>query len=129
MASEPIFKQVETVQLAPDALVFINGSDTVKDEHGEVYQIRNDISDLSADLDIASQGTASFTIVMPDHSIRRFADRRYNALRLMSEIEIYFKGRFPKCEAVQVVGSDFESRVTTSGIKIVPAIRFLAGLI
>jgi len=99
MASEPIFKQVETVQLAPDALVFINGSDTVKDEHGEVYQIRNDISDLSADLDIASQGTASFTIVMPDHSIRRFADRRYNALRLMSEIEIYFKGRFPKTMA------------------------------
>lgn len=41
----------------------------------------------------------------------------------------YFKERFPKCEAVQVVGSDFESLVTTSGIKVVPAIRFLAGLI
>jgi hypothetical protein len=41
----------------------------------------------------------------------------------------YFKDRFPNCEAVQIVGSDFEPTVSPSGIKVIPAIQFLANLI
>jgi hypothetical protein len=97
--TEPKFRQPETLQLAPDALLFINGSDIVVDSDGNSYQIRNDITDISTSLAIDSNpGTAGFTIVIPDHSIRRATDRRYDSLKIMSEVEIYFRGRFPKEE-------------------------------
>jgi hypothetical protein len=91
-----IYKQVPVIQLAPDAIVFINGSETVTDDNGNKYEIRNDISDLSSELNTESvPGSASFTISMPDHSIRRLNETRYDSLIVMSEIEIYMKGRFP----------------------------------
>lgn len=94
---EPPFRQALTDRLAPDALVFINGSDTIKDDNRNVYEIRNNITDVNTSLNIDSvPGTAGFTITMPDHSIRRNENIRFNALTLMSEVEIYFKGRFPK---------------------------------
>jgi len=90
------FKQAETVQLAPDALLFINGSDVIEDKDGNTFEIRNDITNISVSLNIdAVPGTANFTISLPDHSIRRYADNRYSSLRLLSEIEIYYKGRYP----------------------------------
>ena len=96
---EPPYRQPETVQIAPDALVFINGSETVVDDKGNTYEIRNDITDVSVSLNIDSTpGTANFSISLPDHSIRRFGDFRYNSLKIMSEVEIYYKGRFPHDE-------------------------------
>jgi hypothetical protein len=97
MNNEPQIRYPRTDQVAPDAMVFINGSDVIPDDNGNTYEIRNDITDFSVDLGVDSvPGSASFTIQLPDHSIRRFASTRYNSLQLMSEIEIYIKGRFPK---------------------------------
>ena len=94
---EPIYKQIPTIQLAPDALIFINGSDTIKDENGNVYDIRNDVTEIHTSLNVDSvPGTAGFTITMPDHSIRRLGTTRYKSLNMMSEVEIYFKGRYQK---------------------------------
>lgn len=107
---EPVFKQAEADQLAPDALIFINGNDKLTDEDGNTYDIRNDITDFntSANVDQAP-GTAGFTISLPDHEIPRsteesniLTDREskkqfiYRNLSIMSEVEIYFKGRFPR---------------------------------
>lgn len=92
---EPAFKEAETVQLAPDALVFINGSDTIRDDNGNVYELRNDVTDINTSLNVDGSGTANFTISIPDYSIKR-VNGRLKGLKLMSEIEIYFKGRFPK---------------------------------
>lgn len=97
MIQQPETRQVDTIQLAPDALVFINGSNTIKDANGDVYQIRNDITELNTSANVDSPpGTAGFTISLPDHSIRRDGSSNYKSLQIMSEIEIYFKGRFPK---------------------------------
>ena len=77
---EPEIRQVDAVRLAPDAVVFINGSDTIKDDSGDVYEIRNDITLVSTSAAVDSvPSTANFTISMPDHSIRRFGVRRYNS--------------------------------------------------
>lgn len=90
-----IYKEVPVVELAPDALVFINGNDTIKDEEKNAYEIRNDITSITTSLNIDSvPGSASFTVSLPDHSIRRYGNKTYRAIEIMSEIEIYMKGRF-----------------------------------
>lgn len=97
-----VFRQVETVQLAPDALVFINGSNLLTDPLGNTIDIRQDITEINTSLDIDSApGTAGFTIAYPDHQGGRYTTlasgvSKYSNLKLMSEIEIYFRGRFLK---------------------------------
>lgn len=101
MGKEPPFRQAKSAQLAPDALLFINGSDKLKDDNENVYELRNNITDINVSLNIESTpGTASFTISIPDHSIRRSGDIRFDGLTLMSEVEIYFKGRFPNGDGI-----------------------------
>ncbi len=95
MPVEVIHKEVPVTELAPDALVFINGSDTVQDEDDKKYEIRNDITSITTSLNIDSvPGSATFSVSLPDHSIRRYGNKTYKAIDIMSEIEIYFKGRF-----------------------------------
>jgi len=97
-----IFRQVETVQLAPDALVFINGSNLLTDPEGKTIDIRQDITEINTSLDIDSvPGTAGFTISYPEHQGGRYTTlssgvSKYSNLKVMSEIEIYFRGRFLK---------------------------------
>jgi len=94
------FRQVETVQLAPDALLFINGSSTMKDENGNPFQIREDITEINTNLNIdAVPGTANFTISVPDHGVKKYRVNQYRGgIQVMNEIEIYFRGRFLKNE-------------------------------
>jgi hypothetical protein len=108
MPQEQITRQVETAQLAPDALVFINGDEKLADKDGNIYYIRNDITDINTSLNIDSTpGTAGFTISIPDHKIQRYSKDKvidantkksilYQSLKIMSEVEIYMKGRFPR---------------------------------
>lgn len=95
---QPKFKQAETITLAPDALVYINGRDTVTDMEGNELRLRDFISDINTSLSVDSvPGTAGFTISIPDHSKKRDANaNRYTFNLIMSEVEIYFKGRFPR---------------------------------
>ncbi|MFH0920762.1 MAG: ATP-binding protein [Fibrobacterota bacterium] len=41
----------------------------------------------------------------------------------------YFKKNFPACDAVQLVAADFKPFVTPAGLKIMPTVPFLQGLI
>ena len=108
MPQQAPFREVETVQLAPDALVFINGDEKLADKDGNIYYVRNDITDVNTSLNIDSvPGTAGFTITIPDHKIQRYSNDKvidadtkksilYQALKIMSEVEMYMKGRFPQ---------------------------------
>jgi hypothetical protein len=97
-----IYRQPETVQLAPDALVFINGSNLLTDPSGEKIDVRQDITEINTSLSTDSvPGTASFTISYPEHRGGRYRTlssgvSKYSNLKIMSEIEIYFRGRFLK---------------------------------
>jgi hypothetical protein len=91
------YRQPETLQLAPDALVFINGSNLIEDPDGKTFDIRQDITEISTNLGIDSvPGTANFTISYPSHSGGNQGLTKYKNLKIMSEVEIYFRGRFPK---------------------------------
>lgn len=100
-----MYRQPETVQLAPDALVFINGSNMLTDPNGVKFDIRQDITDINTSLSVDTvPGTASFTISYPEHQGGRFCTlasgmSRYSNLKIMSEVEFYFRGRFPKEDA------------------------------
>jgi len=105
--NEPPFRQADSDQIAPDVLIFINGDDKLVDTDGNTFDIRNDITSVNTSLDVESvPGTAGFTITLPDHIVQRFTAERtfketkrkfiFRNLKLMSEVEIYFKGRFPK---------------------------------
>jgi len=97
-----IYRQPETVQLAPDSLVFINGSNLLSDSQGNKFDIRQDITEISTSLSVDSvPGTANFTISYPEHNGGRFKTvnsgaSKYSSLKIMSEVEIYFRGRFLK---------------------------------
>jgi hypothetical protein len=97
-----IYRQPETVQLSPDALVFINGSNLLSDSNGDKFDVRQDITEINTSLSIDSvPGTASFTISYPEHKGGKFKTlssglSKYSNLKIMSEIEIYFRGRFLK---------------------------------
>ena len=91
------YRQIETVQLAPDALILINGENTIDDGSGHVFELRNDITEINTSLSTeSSPGTASFTISIPDHDSRRAEIIAYRSICVMSEVEIYFRGRFLK---------------------------------
>ncbi|MDD5649583.1 MAG: hypothetical protein PHF86_04085 [Candidatus Nanoarchaeia archaeon] len=96
------YRQPETVQLAPDALVFINGSNLLTDPSGGKFDIRQDITEINTSLSTDSvPGTASFTISYPEHRGGRYRTltsgvSKYSNLKIMSEVEIYFRGRFLK---------------------------------
>jgi len=92
------YRQPETVQLVPDALVYINGTNMLKDPDGKEVDIRQDITDISTSLNIDSvPGTANFTISYPEHSGGRFwGVSKYSGLVVMAEVNIYFRGRFTK---------------------------------
>jgi hypothetical protein len=92
----PGYRQPETVQLAPDALVFINGSNMMQDPEGKVFDIRQDITDIETSLSTEQQGTAGFTISYPSTSGGREGQSKYKNLLIMSEVMIYFRGRFLK---------------------------------
>ena len=97
------YRQPETLQLAPDALLFINGSNLIEDPDGKPFDVRQDITEISTNLGIDSvPGTANFTISYPSHSGGRSGLTKYQNLKIMSEIEIYFRGRFPKKVGPQV---------------------------
>jgi hypothetical protein len=100
------FRQVETVQLAPDALVFINGSNLLTDSEGNTFNVRDDITEITTSLNIESTpGTASFTISVPDHGSKKYRVESYRGgIQIMSEVEIYFRGRFKKSNS----NNDFE---------------------
>lgn len=108
-----VYRQPETVQLAPDALVYINGSNMLKDSEGNQVDIRQDITEINTSLSVDTcPGTASFTISYPDHRGGRYSSKssndnndshslssgfsKYSNLKIMSEVEIYFRGRFLK---------------------------------
>lgn len=98
-----LYRQPETVQLSPDALLFINGSNLLTNPNdGEQFDIRQDITEINTSLAIDSvPGTASFTISYPEHQGGRYSTvssgkSKYASLKIMSEIEIYFRGRFLK---------------------------------
>lgn len=96
------YRQPETVQLSPDALLFINGSNMVSDPEGKKFDIRQDITEINTSLSVdSSPGTASFTISFPEHQGGRFTTissgmSKYSSIKVMSEVEIYFRGRFLK---------------------------------
>jgi hypothetical protein len=90
------YRQPETVQLAPDAIVFINGSNLLTDPLGNKFDIRQDITEINTSLNVDSQGTANFTISYPEHSGGRLGIKKYANLKIMSEVVIYFRGRFLK---------------------------------
>lgn len=91
------YRQPETLQLAPDALVFINGSNLLEDSEGKVFDIREDITEISTSLSVDTvPGTANFTISLPEHSGGRVGFKKYENLKVMSEVVIYFRGRFLK---------------------------------
>jgi hypothetical protein len=93
------YRQPETVQLSPDALVFINGSNLLSDPSGEKFDFRQDITEINISLSTDTvPGTANFTITYPEHSGGRFGKSKYNNLLIMSEVVIYFRGRFLKNE-------------------------------
>jgi hypothetical protein len=92
------YRQPETVQLSPDALVFINGSNLLTDPEGNTFDIRQDITEINISLNVDAQGTASFTISYPEHSGGKIGQGKYANLKVMSEIVIYFRGRFQKEE-------------------------------
>jgi hypothetical protein len=92
------FRQANTIQLAPDALVFINGSSTMQDADGKSFQIRENITEINTNLNIdAVPGTANFTISVPDHGVQKYKIDSYRGgIQVMNEVEIYFRGRFLK---------------------------------
>lgn len=91
------YRQPETVQLSPDAIVFINGSNMLLDPEGKEFDIRQDITDIATSLSTDQvPGTASFTISYPEHSGGRKGISKYKNLMIMSEVTIYFRGRFLK---------------------------------
>jgi hypothetical protein len=91
------YRQPETVQLSPDALVFINGSNLLVDTEGNTVDIRQDITEISTSLSTdQSPGSANFTISYPEHSGGRRGMSKYKNLMMMSEVVIYFRGRFLK---------------------------------
>ena len=60
---DDVYRQPETVQLSPDALVFINGSNLLSDPEGNSFDVRQDITEINTSLSTDSvPGTASFTI-------------------------------------------------------------------
>jgi hypothetical protein len=91
------YRQPETVQLAPDALLFINGSNLMQDSEGNTFDIRQDITEIETNLSTEqSPGTAGFTISYPSTSGGREGQSKYKNLLIMSEVMIYFRGRFLK---------------------------------
>lgn len=97
-----MYRQPETVQLAPDALVFINGSNMLTDSNGDKFDMRQDITEINTSLSVDTvPGTASFTISYPEHQGGRFSTlasgmSRYSNLKIMSEVEFFFRGRYQK---------------------------------
>ena len=88
------YRQPRTIQLSPDSLVFINGSNILETPEGEPFDIRQDITTVTTSLNIDSvPGTANFTISYPEH---RQGKKKYQNLKIMSEVVIYFRGRFQK---------------------------------
>jgi hypothetical protein len=67
------------------------------DPDGNSFDVRQDITDISTSLCTDQcPGTASFTISYPEHSGGRKGMSKYKNLMIMSEIVIYFRGRFLK---------------------------------
>jgi len=90
-------KQVLT--LAPDAMVFINGKDTVKicPDCDCGFKLKDVITSISVDLSIdSSPGSASLQMSNPQHVLAPMLNEKRQALHAMQEVEIYMKSRFTK---------------------------------
>jgi hypothetical protein len=95
-------RQVETIQVAPDGFVIVNGSTTVSNG-GDTYDIRNDITEINTSLSIeAVPGSAFFTLSIPSYDTNKL--KAYKGMQVMSEIEMYLRGRFLKKSET---GSDY----------------------
>ncbi|MFA5732779.1 MAG: hypothetical protein WC934_12350 [Acidithiobacillus sp.] len=94
------YKYPNTIRLAPDCLLFINGSSTLKFGDGSVRNFKNDVLNVNVSNSIdASPSTANFDIFAPLHNIDGKIDDPYFIdgeciLKPMMEVEIYMKGRF-----------------------------------
>ena len=86
----------ESLQLAPDAKVFVTGQRELKYAGEPSYKIpEEDITDISISCNMFSTpGTASFTIVAPRHDEFKYYNKGYFFISTMLEVKIYMKGRF-----------------------------------
>jgi len=94
------YKQKKVIKLAPDAIIKVNGSMTVRICpvcEGEL-NISQFLTSLSTSLSNNSTvGTASFSLAMPRHGHEgKYMIRggRVFGINLMDEVEIFIKGRF-----------------------------------
>lgn len=96
-----------SLQLAPDAKVYVTGQRQLKFAGSEMYRIpEEDITDITINNNINSQpSTASFTIVAPRHDENKYYNKGYFFISTMLEVKIYMKGRFLKKN-----GTEFEPK-------------------
>jgi len=92
-------KKINVLTLAPDALVFINGIDTINvcPLCNCGIKIKDVLTSISVDLSVDSApGSATLSIANPQHLSSPLLDAINNAFSPMQEVEIYMKSRLTK---------------------------------
>lgn len=86
----------KVISLAPDALVYINGKESVTTcvKCGRDSSVVDDITDLSVSVSLEATNSASFTIIAPRYDKTRWDVRGNPRIKPMFEVEIYMRGRF-----------------------------------
>lgn len=94
--------QHNLLTLAPDALVFINGKDTIGgcSDCNCGLRLKEVITAISTDLSVnSSPGSATISISNPQHINTPLLDKTHQAFAPMQEVEIYIRGQFLKNQA------------------------------
>lgn len=93
----PETKFTKVVSVAPDAVVFINGLDSIPLAQGDSgLKLKSFITQITVSLSIhSSPGTASISLANPQHLEQPLINQYRSAFSAMQEVDIYIKGRFP----------------------------------
>lgn len=83
-------------ELSPDAMIFIQGQESIITclQCQKRSNNSNDVTNFSIDLPIDGISAATLNIATPRHDPERWYANGRSKIKLMSEIEIYVRGRF-----------------------------------
>lgn len=84
------------LSLAPDALIFVNGTEALTTcvRCGKETILVEDVSEVSVTITMEGSNQASFTVIAPRYDQNRYVVNGTPILKVMSEVEIYMRGRF-----------------------------------
>lgn len=86
----------ETLKLAPDAIIFIQGKEAAVlcNSCNRESKMSNDVTNFSVQLPIEGVSGATINLATPIHDPNRWWTNGQAKVKLLSEVEIYVRGRF-----------------------------------